>query len=166
MDNQVAAVFSPPGEQWNRVSPKLATARRLLLALFVLPVVLVAAAVVAAAASTSVAAVVLGAGLLGIVWGCWLIGRRVRAYGYAERDDDLLITSGILMRRLTIVPYGRMQLVEVSSGPLDRSLGLTSVKLHTAAATTDATVPGLPPQEAAALRDRLAARGEHRSAGL
>lgn len=158
-------MFSPPGESWRPVSAKLATARRLVLAAVALPVaaVLVTAALqadaVAALAAAAVAVLVAG-------WAWWLIGRRVRAYGYAERDDDLLITSGILIRRLTIVPYGRMQLVEVSSGPIDRGLGLTTVKLHTAAATTDATIPGLPPDEAAALRDRLAARGEQRSAGL
>ena len=61
---------------------------------------------------------------------------------------------------------GRMQLVDVTAGPIDRSLGLTTVKLHTAAATTDAAIPGLPPEEAGALRDRLAARGEEHSAGL
>lgn len=165
VSTQADSVFSPPEEQWNPVSPKLATARRLVLAAVAVPLGAVVA-VAGADGAPAVAIVVLAVGLLGFGWGWWLIGRRVRSYGYAERNDDLLITSGVLVRRLTIVPYGRMQLVEVSSGPLDRSLGLTTVKLHTAAATTDATVPGLPPQEAAALRDRLAARGEQRSAGL
>lgn len=158
-------VFSPPGERWDLVSPKLATVRRLVLLIVALPVC-AAAAVAATMGLPLVAGIVFALGLVGLAWGWWLIGRRVRSYGYAERDDDLLITSGILVRRLTIVPYGRMQLVEVSSGPLDRSFGLTTVRLHTAAATTDATVPGLPPQQAADLRDRLAARGEQRSAGL
>lgn len=166
MDTQVDAVFSPPGERWQPVSLRLATARRLVLAAVVLPIAGIALAGVASGEATLIAGVVLAVALLGLGWGWWLIGRRVRSYGYAERDDDLLITSGILVRRLTIVPYGRMQLVEVSSGPIDRSLGLTTVKLHTAAATTDASIPGLPPQEAADLRDRLAARGEQRSAGL
>jgi membrane protein YdbS with pleckstrin-like domain len=100
------------------------------------------------------------------VWLWWLIGRRVRSFGYAERDDDLLVTSGIMFRRLVIVPYGRMQLVDVKAGPIDRRLGITTVQLHTAAATTDASIPGLEPEMAAALRDRLAKRGEQRSAGL
>jgi hypothetical protein len=59
-----------------------------------------------------------------------------------------------------------MQLVDVRRGPLERYLGLATVQLHTAAATTDATIPGLPPEEAARLRDQLAALGEQRSAGL
>jgi membrane protein YdbS with pleckstrin-like domain len=104
-------------------------------------------------------------GLLGS-WLWWLIGRQVRAVGYADRGDDLLVVSGILFRRLVVVPYGRMQLVDVRRGPLERYLGLATVQLHTAAATSDATIPGLSPEEAARLRDQLAALGEQRSAGL
>ena len=100
------------------------------------------------------------------VWAWWLIGRRCRSWGYAERDDDLLVTRGILFRRLVVVPYGRMQLVDLKAGPIDRWLGVATLQLHTAAATTDASIPGLPPEVAAGLRDRLAALGEKRSAGL
>ena len=100
------------------------------------------------------------------IWLWWLIGRRARSFGYAERGDDLLVTSGILFRRLVIVPYGRMQLVDVQAGPIDRWLGVTTVQLHTAAATTDASIPGLVPDVAVELRDRLARRGEERSTGL
>ena len=71
-----------------------------------------------------------------------------------------------MFRRLVIVPYGRMQLVDLKAGPIHRWLGITTVQLHTAAATTDASIPGLTPQIAADLRDRLARRGEQRSAGL
>jgi membrane protein YdbS with pleckstrin-like domain len=109
-------------------------------------------------------ALLLGLVVLGWLW--WLIGRQVAAIGYADRADDLLVVSGIIFRRLVVVPYGRMQLVDVRRGPIERYLGLATVQLHTAAATTDATVPGLPPDEAGRLRDRLAALGEQRSAGL
>ncbi len=109
---------------------------------------------------------VAGVALIAFLWLWWLIGRRVRSYGYAERADDLLVRSGIMFRRLVIVPYGRMQLVDVTAGPIDRLLGVTTVQLHTAAATTDATIPGLEPAIAAALRDRLARQGELRGAGL
>ena len=107
-----------------------------------------------------------GAALLIMVIGLPWIARRVRAWGYAERADDLVVGSGIMFRRLVIVPYGRLQLVDVTAGPLDRAFGLTTVQLHTAAATSDAKIPGLQPEAAADLRDRLAAKGEQRSAGL
>jgi hypothetical protein len=104
--------------------------------------------------------------LIALVWGLWLIPRNWRAWGYAERDDDLLVKHGVLFRKLSVVPYGRMQFVDVNSGPLERRVGIATVQLHTASPATDARIPGLPPDEAARLRDRLAALGEARAAGL
>ncbi|MFI5883377.1 PH domain-containing protein [Streptomyces sp. NPDC051554] len=101
-----------------------------------------------------------------MAWGWVLLGRNWRSWRYAERADDLLITRGVLWHHETIVSYGRMQLVEVTSGPVERHFGLASVQLHTAAAATDATIPGLVPEEAERLRDRLTELGEARSAGL
>ncbi len=154
-------------DEWVRVSPKLVTARRLVLSFALVPFAAAVIALVVLPDIPTVAAI--GAAVLGIglfVWAWWLIGRRVRSYAYSEREDDLLVSSGILFRRLVIVPYGRMQLVDVKAGPIDRALGITTVQLHTAAATTDASIPGLEPAIAADLRDRLARKGEGRSAGM
>ncbi|MEU7977236.1 MULTISPECIES: PH domain-containing protein [Micromonospora] len=104
--------------------------------------------------------------LLGGGWRAVTIVRGVHAWGYAERDDDLLVRHGLLVRRLSIVPYSRMQFVDVSAGPLERAFDLATVQLHTAAAATDARVPGLRPAEASRLRDRLTALGEDRAEGL
>jgi membrane protein YdbS with pleckstrin-like domain len=104
-----------------------------------------------------------------VVYGIWrsiVTVRAVRAWGYAERDEDLLVRHGLLIRRLSIVPYARMQFVDVTAGPLERAFGLATVQLHTAAAASDAKVPGLPPEEAARLRDRHTALGENRAEGL
>ncbi|MEU6073518.1 PH domain-containing protein [Micromonospora sp. NPDC047074] len=103
--------------------------------------------------------------LLGVLRGV-TIARAVRAWGYAEREDDLLVRHGLLVRRLSIVPYSRMQFVDVSAGPLERAFKLATVQLHTAAAASDARVPGLRPAEASRLRDRLTALGEDRAEGL
>jgi membrane protein YdbS with pleckstrin-like domain len=157
-------------DEWTAVSPRLATARRLVIALVSVPLagLVVLAFLVGRDATipSAMAWAALGLWVLGIGWSWWLVGRRVRSFGYCERGDDLLVRSGIMFRRLVIVPYGRMQLVDVRAGPIDRWLGITSVQLHTAAATTDAAIPGLTPEVAAALRDRLARQGEQRSAGL
>lgn len=154
-------------DTWNSVSPRLINARRITLGLvFILVAACVVVLLVLPEVPRAVGWSVAGAAVIAFAWLWWLIGRRVRSYAYAERDDDLLVRSGILFRRLVIVPYGRMQLVDVTAGPIDRMLGVTTVQLHTAAATTDATIPGLEPMIAAALRDRLARRGEMRGAGL
>jgi membrane protein YdbS with pleckstrin-like domain len=96
----------------------------------------------------------------------YTVVRAVRAWGYAERERDLLVRHGLLVRRLSIVPYARMQFVDVTAGPLERTFNLATVQLHTAAAASDARVPGLEPAEASRLRDRLTALGEDRAEGL
>lgn len=114
----------------------------------------------AAAVAVLLVAVVLGA----LVW--VVQGRRHHAWGYAERASDLVLRRGVVVRRTSIVPYGRLQFVDVAQGPLDRRYGIAAVVLHTAAAATDAVLPGLPEAEAIRLRDRLAELGEANAAGL
>lgn len=92
--------------------------------------------------------------------------RRVRSIGYRLRDDDLLFRRGIMFQRFVAVPYGRMQLVDINRGPLDRAVGLAELKLVTAAAASNITIPGLPMQDAEDLRDHLVAVAESRRAGL
>src|ERR1700722_16313740 len=116
---------------------------------------------------SSVAAVATAAAtIVAIGWTWWMIGRNWRSWGYAERNDDLLVVHGALFRTLVIVPYGRRQLVDVAAGPIERAFGLVNIKLHTAAASTDARIRGLRPEDAGRLRDRLAALGEAHAAGL
>ena len=104
--------------------------------------------------------------VVAVVAGWLLIGRNAAWWGYAERDDDLYVKHGAMFRTLVVVPYGRMQYVDVQSGPLEQAFRIASVHLHTASPGTSARIPGLPAAEAARLRDRLTARGESQAAGL
>jgi membrane protein YdbS with pleckstrin-like domain len=136
--------------------------------------VIAAAAVAAALAGTGVglaegvaaALIVAGAVAVGAVLVLWFARNRFRSWAYQERDEDLIVERGVLIRRLSVVPYGRMQFVDVTAGPVDRVFRLATVRLHTAAAASDARIPGLERDEAARLRDRLAALGEAKAAGL
>jgi membrane protein YdbS with pleckstrin-like domain len=151
--------------EWRRPSPRLLTLRRVQVAVVVVPLTVVVAVVLAFEA---VWGAVLGAGVvlgLGVV-AEWIARRRVRAWRYAEREDDLLVQRGLLFSRLSVVPYGRMQFIDVTAGPFERSFGLATVRMHTAAAASDARIPGLSSAEAARLRDRLAELGEAQAAGL
>ncbi|MCX4692589.1 PH domain-containing protein [Streptomyces sp. NBC_01408] len=151
--------------EWVGLPGGLLTLRRLLLVIWMSLFAVVTAVVLWLTAGPVWAAS--GAFWLAVlVWGWVLLGRNWRSWRYAERADDLLISRGVLWREETVVPYGRMQLVEVTSGPLERRFGLASVQLHTAAAATDAKIPGLEPAEAERLRDRLTELGQARSAGL
>ena len=109
---------------------------------------------------------VAGVLLLIWVWRMWLIPRQVRALGYYEGERELYLRSGIMFRSLTVVPYGRMQFVDMDEGPIARHYGMATVKLHTASASTDATIEGLPKSEANRLRRALSERGEALMAGL
>lgn len=91
---------------------------------------------------------------------------RTRTIGYLERSDDLLVRRGMLFRRFVAVPYGRMQVVDITQGPLERMFGLKALKFVTAAASSGIDIPGLPGTTAEELRDRLVAVSESRRAGL
>ncbi len=123
---------------------------------------LLAAAVAPGWVALVVVIAVLGLG--GIAW-MWL-GRRYASWGYLEREHDLLVRRGVMYRRVSVVPYGRMQSVEVAAGPVERTFGLATVRLHTASAATDARIPGLEGPDASGLRDRLASLGEANAEGL
>jgi membrane protein YdbS with pleckstrin-like domain len=171
--NMRTEAIDPPGITWQRVSPKYVTVRMVQWALanvatvlvLALPLVLVLAGVWAWP-PLWLAVAVPAVALVSALWRLALIPRQVRAIGYAERDDDLLIRTGIFFQRTMAVPYGRMQYVDIGVGPVERGLGLCTLKLHTASPGTNAQIPGLPAAEGARLREQLAARGEARLAGL
>jgi membrane protein YdbS with pleckstrin-like domain len=155
----------PDTVRWQPISRDLIWVELLRLAMG-LAVLLVALGVGWALSGHRLVGVAFGVVLLLGLWRAVAIVRAVHAWGYAERENDLLVRHGLLVRRLSIVPYSRMQFVDVSAGPLERAFGLATVQLHTAAAASDARVPGLRPAEASRLRDRLTALGEDRAEGL
>ncbi|MBQ0896806.1 PH domain-containing protein [Micromonospora sp. U56] len=155
----------PDTVRWQRISGDLIWVELLRLAM-VLAVVLAGLGLGWALSGHWAFGVAFGLVLLLGAWRAVAIVRAVHAWGYAERENDLLVRHGLVIRRLSIVPYSRMQFVDVSAGPLERAFRLATVQLHTAAAASDARVPGLRPEEAARLRDRLTALGEDRAEGL
>jgi len=154
-----------PGIEWRRVSPKY---------------VWVDVTSTAVVALILLAASCLPAVLSGVV-GWWLlpavvfvivilviafVPRRVRAIGFQLRDDDLLFRRGLLFQRFVPVPYGRMQLIDITRGPVSRIVGLSDLHFVTAAASSSVAIPGLPLADAEELRDQLVALAETRRAGL
>lgn len=148
----------------NPVSPKLTTARYL----GRLPWILLPAIGVAIAAWLWSAWLWIGAGIFAalFLWQLWLIPAQVKLLGWQETEDELLITKGRLWHTFTVVPYGRIQFVDVTAGPIERSLGMKTLELHTASSSSDSSVEGLPAETADALRDRLAVKARERMSGL
>jgi membrane protein YdbS with pleckstrin-like domain len=158
--------LSAGSQNWRSPSPRLRVLRRYEVAATTLGSLALAVGVslgVGATVAAMVAAVgVISAGVIADV----VAGRRVRAWGYSERADDLLVRRGVMFRRTSVIPYGRMQYVEVTAGPFERAFGLATVQMHTAAAASDARIPGLLALEAARLRDQLTSLGEAHAMGL
>ena len=159
-------LFAPSDVSWTPVSPKLATLRRLNAAIVLGLLGVVALLVLGTTVGWLYGVLALVLVALGYVWAWILIGRNQRSWKYAERDDELLVSHGVMFRELVVVPYGRMQFVDVAAGPLERAFGMATVELHTATPATDAKIPGLHPDEAARLRDRLSALGQAQAWGL
>lgn len=164
-DRPAGGPFDPDGVTWTPVSGRLAAARLTAMGLTTLVVLAVLVPIPLLTGATWTWAFP-GAVVALVLWAAVLVPRQVRAHAYAERADDLLVRKGILFRQLVVVPYGRMQYVDVAAGPLARRFRIASVQLHTASPNTNATIDGLPPEEAARLRDQLASRGEAQLAGL
>jgi len=149
---------------WRPVSPLLARVRLITLAVFLVPLLL--AALVVGALVTRWALLGAVAVLIVGAWSAWVIVRQVSAISWVELDEEIVIRRGRLFRTLVSVPYGRLQYVDIQSGPLMRSQGIATCEIHTASPESGGSLPGLPVAEAEALRTRLAARGEAQRAGL
>ncbi|RLY91692.1 hypothetical protein CWC38_02530 [Kocuria tytonicola] len=165
--------LSPPGLQWRHVSPKYLRVRLIgaVITTLVWAVVVSVPLVLHLLGTWEGSApwwLWLPAGVV-LVWGgvnLFLVPRRVRAIGYAEAPTELWLRKGLFFRTVTVVPYGRMQYVDIKTGPVLNAFGLASVTLHTASASTDAVLPGLPREEADRLREQLTERGEEHMVGL
>lgn len=109
----------------------------------------------------------------GIPWGmasaaalllllCWLVlmpGRKYRSWGYEMGEDELHIQHGLWTRARTVVPFGRVQHIDVTQGPLERHFSLGTLILHTAGTRSSAVdLPGLAHEEAGRIRDHIRAK--------
>jgi hypothetical protein len=79
-----------------------------------------------------------------------------RRWRFEIQEDSLELTWGVLTHVDSSVPYVRIQHVDTQRNVLDRLLGLSAVVVYTAGSRgADVTIPGLTPQRARALHDRL-----------
>jgi len=160
-------LFDGPGVAWHGIDRRWRTLSLLTTGLWAVvvavPVAVLLQLVVGQRLYTAIPPVVAGALWL---WNAVLILRRWPRWGYAETADELWVRRGVMFRALSVVPYGRLQVVDVNAGPIERAFGLATVTLVTASAETDARIPGLPAAEAARLRDVLTSHSDPRRSGL
>jgi len=153
------------GGVWHQISPKYVTVQ-LISHGSILAIVVAATLVLTLVLDLQWVWFVGGALAVIQIWTLAILPRQARAIGYRLREDDLVFRRGILWQRFVAVPYGRMQLIDITHGPLDRGFGIAQLKFVTAAAATGVVIPGLAQSTAETLRDHLIEVAESRRTGL
>jgi membrane protein YdbS with pleckstrin-like domain len=98
------------------------------------------------------------AGLAFAAVGILTAGAVWRRWRWRALDDALELRHGLVVVHESLVPYRRIQQIDIERGPIERWLELSTLMLRTAAATTDAKIPGIPAAHAAGLRELLLER--------
>ena len=88
----------------------------------------------------------------------WLPMRRYAARGYSLAEERLRVVRGVLFRSDTVVPFGRVQHIDVDQGPLERVFHLATLTVHTAGShNASVSLPGLAHEDAIAMREEIRA---------
>jgi len=101
-----------------------------------------------------------------LLLGLWLVLRvplrRYQARGFTMGADRLRVVRGLIFRSDTVVPFGRVQHIDVHQGPLERAYGLATLVLHTAGNhNASVSLPGLDHGDALAMREEIRAHVKH-----
>ena len=84
--------------------------------------------------------------------------RRYAARGYSLEEERLRVVRGLLFHSDTIVPFGRVQHIDIDQGPIERAYGLATLTVHTAGShNASVSLPGLAHDDALAMREEIRA---------
>lgn len=140
------------------VEPAYRNALRARAAVFWIPVFLIALVVDQLAFPESLLTGLLPAvvGLIGLSGITIAPDRIYRRLGYAIDGRLLRTVRGWLFHTDTIVPFVRVQHIDVTRGPFDKLFGTATLVVHTAGTHNSVvTLPGLLPERAAEIRDAI-----------
>ena len=105
-----------------------------------------------------VVAIIGAIGMCVLVWSLWMPHLLYINWGYLQREEDLLVKRGVILRSVTSIPYSRIQHVDTHQGPLELIFNLARVQVYTASGMgADAVIPGIKVDDANKLRDTLLA---------
>lgn len=86
----------------------------------------------------------------------WMNRRRWKAAAWKLDEIGLQVRRGRLWRKEILIPRSRVQHLDIERGPIERRFGLATLTVHTAGTRLQALrQPGLPDEDAVALRDAL-----------
>jgi uncharacterized protein len=164
MESTLDPTASPPvlpddDADLTRLHPNFVWALRVQLLLGVVP--LLVAALVAETALAEVEVIPPGVlsgavMLLALVLLIFAPMRRYNARGYQMSADRLRVVRGVLWHSDTVVPFGRVQHIDVHQGPIDRFFGIATLTLHTAGShNASVNLPGLGADLARTMREDI-----------
>ena len=105
---------------------------------------------------TGAVATVLGIIAVLVIWTSFVIFAGHKKRGLAVREHDILYKRGLIWRTVTIIPFNRIQHIESHRGPIERKLGLATLKIYTAGgASSDIAMSGLTAHRASQLRELI-----------
>jgi membrane protein YdbS with pleckstrin-like domain len=82
--------------------------------------------------------------------------KRYAARGYQMGDDRLRVVRGLMWRKDTVVPFGRVQHIDVERGPIERRYGLATLVVHTAGThNASVSLPGIGEDDALRMREAI-----------
>ncbi len=140
------------------VEPSYRSALRARAACFWVPLFLVALVVnMTVLADTRFAGALPAAiGLIGLSGIVVAPDRIYRRLGYAIDERLLRTVRGWLFHIDTVVPFVRVQHIDVTRGPVDKMFGTATLVVHTAGTHNSiVTLPGLSPERAAEIREAI-----------
>ena len=117
---------------------------------------LIAGAIISGLLSSWVGASAFAVALVCLVLGAFYGLKRYSNWGFEVRDDHLYIQHGVLKKTYSMVPYVRVQHIDTDRGPLDRVLGLSTLRVYTAGSKgADIRIPGIEREKASELQKKL-----------
>ena len=83
---------------------------------------------------------------------------RFNARGYQISRDRLRVVRGVMWHSDTVVPFSRVQHIDVDQGPIERALDIATMTLHTAGShNASVSLPGLGHELAVQMREEIRA---------
>ena len=147
--NQGLTPLHPPQKSLIRI-------RMIIRSLVLLALGLVAEIALSVQLGTSPGLVLVPVALLALLQVVVLPGRIYRRWGYDMGDEQLRVLRGFLWRTDTIVPFNRIQHIDVAQGPLQRLFGLSTLIVHTAGTHNSiVALPGLATVDAEDMRETI-----------
>ena len=150
--------MSETDDQLTPLDPAYVPASRIGHGLFTLPFI-IGAAILEIAQLLPTGAIIIPV-LVIALYIAWIVpARRYRHWGYDLGTDRLRTVRGYMFHSDTVVPFGRIQHIDVHQGPIQRAYGIATLIVHTAGNhNSTVSLPGLRHEQALAMRETIRAQ--------